>query len=1189
MNKIFTFLLSMAVLSIALPAHAWGTLADVDNVKWSCPGGLLKVEFSFNMPAKDANGETSYAGQSMTWKIIVSKKTVVAGTATAGAKVETSYVFPEDNRYWATIQVEAADGKTSKREVPVFAGAGRPAAPGNVVLGIDAGGKATLTWDTPTSTIDNGSYVDYDSIYYDITRMPAGVKVASDLKANTFTEQLPLDDYAQIYYRVLPRFRNRVSIYAGQSNKVGYGKVVQVPFFEDFATSAAFYTWTNIDGQGDNRNWYYSEGGAKLTHSYNNVAGNDYLISVPIYLEKGKIYQFGMKDRQVNSASSLSLLDVLLAQSADTTQIKAKHQKLLTVQVTGLNYKQETKNFSVERTGNYYLVFHDVTPYYKGMGYLMCIDSISVDCMSGENAPGAVTQLQLTRAGHGGLRVGIGFTAPAVTAAGQPLSTLGRIDIVRSDSTLVGSVANPAIGATCSIVDNSPANGFNHYTVYAYNEAGRGLPDTATVYVGIDVPCPPTNVHLQDHFDGSATLTWSAPDTIGIHGGYVDRAGLKYDIYRLSEDTAVVKDWTDTTLEILSGIPTAGTQQLLAFKVVAKNTLGQSAKTVSNYIRTGAMYTLPFVDSYADASHVRSCVGNGMLGKTNNWGYIRKFSADGDGAAIGWLPLAAGDESTLYSGKISLEGATHPVLSYYYLNLAPVDQHFFVQIDRSSTDVENVDTVDYNKLQDMPFTWTRHGIDVADLLKNQKYVEVRYMCHANTTDTPGFAFDRLEVFDALDYDLAVEKIHTSPKWTFGRPTPVEVTVTNFGYKHNSKYTVDLYVGGKKVDSQRGVDLNIFESKVFTFHYTPLLTDTTTQVQAIVDYAYDANEDNNKSRILDMTIEKSPYNPIASLRVTSNAGGATLSWEVPDASTTPYATDDFETYAPWSTASCGKWTFYDGTGKPTVPATTYYYPHRGEPWAWMLGNDDEFVSSLGTDTIIHPRSGRQAMMSYSLSNDYKGTPNDSWLISPLLSGNEQVISAHIKNHGGKYSTHTVQVLLSSKSNKIEDFVDDGSIVDSGSDWLRIYDTIPAGTRYVAIRNISDHKGFLYLDDATMQWGTGAVKGFYIYAGGVLCDSVMNADCRSYSYQGAARDFQVAAIYDEGIASPSGVATAPLYGDVNQDGEVNTSDVTALIGMITGTAPLDLGRGDLNGDHTCNVSDVTTLIAYILSLKQEAAGN
>ena len=56
--------------------------------------------------------------------------------------------------------------------------------------------------------------------------------------------------------------------------------------------------------------------------------------------------------------------------------------------------------------------------------------------------------------------------------------------------------------------------------------------------------------------------------------------------------------------------------------------------------------------------------------------------------------------------------------------------------------------------------------------------------------------------------------------------------------------------------------------------------------------------------------------------------------------------------------------------------------------------------------------------------------------------------------------------------------------------------------------------------------------------------------------------------------------PIPGDVNGDGKVNVSDVTAMVNMILEIIPRDYERGDINGDGKVNVSDVTALVNIIL---------
>ena len=61
------------------------------------------------------------------------------------------------------------------------------------------------------------------------------------------------------------------------------------------------------------------------------------------------------------------------------------------------------------------------------------------------------------------------------------------------------------------------------------------------------------------------------------------------------------------------------------------------------------------------------------------------------------------------------------------------------------------------------------------------------------------------------------------------------------------------------------------------------------------------------------------------------------------------------------------------------------------------------------------------------------------------------------------------------------------------------------------------------------------------------------------------------------------SASVRGDVNGDGRVDVSDVTALISKVLGNevSPFNANNADTNGDNRLDVSDVTALIALVLN--------
>ncbi|MBO4813355.1 MAG: leucine-rich repeat protein [Muribaculaceae bacterium] len=98
------------------------------------------------------------------------------------------------------------------------------------------------------------------------------------------------------------------------------------------------------------------------------------------------------------------------------------------------------------------------------------------------------------------------------------------------------------------------------------------------------------------------------------------------------------------------------------------------------------------------------------------------------------------------------------------------------------------------------------------------------------------------------------------------------------------------------------------------------------------------------------------------------------------------------------------------------------------------------------------------------------------------------------------------------------------------------------------------------------------GDYVFYG------VPKNTCKLYVPSGSLQLYKKAAQWKDFLNI---VEEGGLQGDVNGDGKVNVSDVTALVNMILGVIPKDEARADVNGDGKINVSDVTALINIILS--------
>jgi len=118
----------------------------------------------------------------------------------------------------------------------------------------------------------------------------------------------------------------------------------------------------------------------------------------------------------------------------------------------------------------------------------------------------------------------------------------------------------------------------------------------------------------------------------------------------------------------------------------------------------------------------------------------------------------------------------------------------------------------------------------------------------------------------------------------------------------------------------------------------------------------------------------------------------------------------------------------------------------------------------------------------------------------------------------------------------------------------------------------------------------VKGMYLKPSHVYCTAMTPPVCDGNSFTDYSGTLHVPA---SALAAYSTadywknfthiVGDATEFGDVNMDGSVNISDVTALIDyLLSGNASgINLSGADCNQDSNINISDVTKLIDYLLS--------
>ena len=179
-----------------------------------------------------------------------------------------------------------------------------------------------------------------------------------------------------------------------------------------------------------------------------------------------------------------------------------------------------------------------------------------------------------------------------------------------------------------------------------------------------------------------------------------------------------------------------------------------------------------------------------------------------------------------------------------------------------------------------------------------------------------------------------------------------------------------------------------------------------------------------------------------------------------------------------TGSFGQWTVYDGNGMKVYGFEGTEFPNEYEPMAWMPFN---FTKTTPPYESGMSHSGEQCMISFCPVEKSVPATTDHWLISPELSGDAQDISFYVRELLTKYGSETYEVLASSTDNKAPgSFSIVGSVHEAKSkEWEKVTVTLPAGTKYFAIRHISYDIFALMIDDVTYLPKGATGSSFYYY--------------------------------------------------------------------------------------------------------------
>lgn len=1153
--------MEMTGMFIPAPEAADDAPAAVSDLAFSFTGTSLTGAVDFTMPSRTFGSDMPLSGE-LSYTMTVNEEEKATGTAQPGQNVSLPLTVPTAGEYRVTVRVGNQSGLSPLVQISGWIGNDMVSEPQNVKLKRNpVDGTMTLTWDAPEGTA-HGGYFDPAQVTYKIERLPGRTLVAENLAATSFSETLPDTEAFSLYsyyvYYVTPFF-DGVEGYTAESNKVGVG-VRTLPYDNPVNDQTGFDEMIVEDTNGDGETWTFDEihSMARCKYSAANnytMPMDDWLFTPPVVLKPGRMYRIAVDvNNHYLSSERAELGFGTRPEGTAMTVVSDRYTLKSANPVTIEAFVQ------VETEGKYYMGVHGCSP---ADSFYLYAGNFSVSEGPLLGTPGAVTDLSITPGSQGALEATISFKAPTTTVEGGDLASITAVDIYR-DGEKVTSLTSVAPGSLQQYVDKDAKQSDNLYRIVTRNDKGDGYAVERSVYVGHDRPGEPVNIRATEQ-DGSVVLTWDAP-TKSETGGYFDPSSLTYTVVRGNDEAELAVDLNALTFTDANPPLGGFRQEFFQYWVYAKSPAGYGYGSSSNIVTVGEPYTIPYIETFPDGKISRGPWDVRMPEDSEgNWGIYHEGTSpavtpyDNDGGMVGYSPGSEGGEGTLVSPKFSLEECADPSIQFYYYDHQMEAASIQVLAQANDGELKNVGTASLRTGSEAG--WKKATFDLSEFA-GEKGVQIAFK--AVSPEGMGIIYvDNISVRQSFDYNLTAGALEAPQRMMAGEPSQVRVTVENTGRKTAKDFSIELYRNGTLEQTLSGTTTLPDGSRTYVFDVTPLnIWPDKIEWQAKVVYENDLYEADNMTAVKTTTLTRPNYPVVTDLKAEVGSDGrVVLSWSEPTVGSAggEQTLEDVEDYAQFSIDNFGDWTVRDTDGSATYGISdnmggALQYPNAAMPMAFMAFNPSALnISTTGADGSDNgwaPHSGYQMFACFSATSG----KNDDWLISPLLPGIEQEVSFFVKSVTSQYGFEKYEVYYSTTGIEKEDFKRIGDLRSAPVAWTQEKVTLPEGSRYFAIRCVSEDCYVFLLDDirfyaSSAYTGELSLAGYNVYRDDnrLTSEPIMEQEYNDVIDDQRHR-YAVTVVYDKGESAYSNIVTVNYNGidGVSADGvKVSTCGGTVIV--------------------------------------------
>lgn len=1114
--------------------------------------------FSFKVPAKRYDG-SALSGSVKAEVFVDGELKYTLNALAAGGEAKTPELTLSNGSHDFRVYLyDSAGNKSVAADTKIWGGKDVPAAPQNIkVTATDRGDRATVTWD-PVTTSKSGGVFDSRNVSYKVILRPDMQVVAENLKTTSFTCE-PERNMLLSQFEIVPVTPDGEGVHA-VSTPFLLGSAYSMPYLETFDTQTAFNTFTLISVNG-----VANEGGDRwlwhpdfrsacywLNYDYYNKP-DAWLITPTLALEKDKVYRLQFQTRGFASGESYLTLTAAVGALPTVESLDREILRHSGKATTKTNYTTCSSLFLAEE-GDCRIGLHLVS---DGNDHTE-IDNLRVAYYGPSTIPAAPEVVSSEKSGSAAV---LTVKAPKVDTKGNAISSLVRLSLYRKgSSTPLATVSNPPVGAEIRLRDANPVDGPNDYIITASNADGEGLESTAFINMNSAAPLKVSSVVLRVSGSGDdVDVSWTYPEGYpSATGSVLDPSEITYDLYRGKD--LIARDLKTTSYHDadVKGLYPDDLQKRVSYSVVASTSGGKSEMVTSECV-IGRAYDIPVSEHDFYEMSTRPWTSSPAAAWIPTSRGYEPMTDPFTGSSLMTCTSAGRSEQYWTSPRFNLTSLAEPELTFY-LHGDPGNQSY-LEIGV----IPDVDGVEQNLIT-LPGVhscdvdesgWRKVTVSLAECAKYNR-ASIVFIGHAN--GRPIYVDDIDIDGRKLNNDARVRSLSGPSNCVLGRENVYTANVHNNGLNPVTDAVVKLMFNGSEVASKK-ISLAVDATENVELTYAPGLDgeECEGKISMSVTAANDENHDNDYDEMrVQVIVPNVPY--VHDLQGSYDAAKEEVSlfWNEPVKYPRAFPVkDDFESYDNFIIDNIGDWKLVDEDGEATIAGIrgsygTLTWTNCGLPQAYIVFNP----RVVGTNDLAPAFSGEKCLVAMSAASK-----NDDWLISPQLLGAEQTISFYARSMHPSYPEQ-FEILVSKTGDNPADF-ERLKLSQAASDWKKYEFDLPEGSRYFAIRCVSEGKFAFMVDDIEYIPAQPSVDllGFNLYRDGEsLASSIGETEYADRNVKmGEEHTYHVRALYADGESISSnacfisttgvngvGVSNVKVY---STDNTINIEGAAALLVSVS----------------------------------------